>query len=92
MKMPTLAGLGTDLLRLSAWQRVWTLMAPFLCVGVYLACAGRTWWVSGVRSVCIRWWGISIRCTWGRRGWGRWGFLWGWGWWGGRMWRPVGQR
>jgi beta-carotene hydroxylase len=51
MKMPTVAELGGDLLRLTAWQRVRTLMVPFACVGVYVGCAMRGWSVPAVVAV-----------------------------------------
>lgn len=42
--MPLLAELGPDLLRITRFQRVWSLVLPFACVGLYVLLATHGIW------------------------------------------------
>ena len=49
--LPPIATLGTDLLRLTAWQRWSTVLVPFGCVAAYALFAHWRWWPAAVLSV-----------------------------------------
>lgn len=49
--LPTIHQLGDDLLRVTRWQQVQSVMRPFACIALYGWCAARGWWAPAVASV-----------------------------------------
>lgn len=49
--LPSLDSLGRDLLRVSPWQRTWSLLRPILCAGAYFVFAFHGWWAPAVAAV-----------------------------------------
>jgi beta-carotene hydroxylase len=42
--LPSLAGLGVELLRISRLQRIFAIILPFACIALYIAFASMRWW------------------------------------------------
>lgn len=49
--LPTLEILGTDLLRVTPFQRVWSILRPVFCVAAYFIFAVHGWWIPAVLAV-----------------------------------------
>jgi beta-carotene hydroxylase len=50
-ELPTLEILGKDLLRVTPFQRFWSIFRPVACVAAYFAFASQGWWVPAVLAV-----------------------------------------
>src|SRR5262245_48197160 len=50
---PKLSELGTDLLRLTAWQRICTIALPFAAFVGYWICAAAGHWIPAVASLIV---------------------------------------
>lgn len=48
---PTLEVLGKDLLQVTSFQRVWSILRPVFCVVAYFVCALHGWWIPAVLAV-----------------------------------------
>ncbi|MDB6095371.1 MAG: Fatty acid desaturase [Verrucomicrobia bacterium] len=50
-EMPALDDLGRDLLRVTSFQRFWSILRPASCASAYFIFAAQGWWVPAVLSV-----------------------------------------
>ena len=50
-ELPALEVLGRDLLRVTPFQRFWSIFRPFACAAAYFCFASQGWWVPAVLSV-----------------------------------------
>ncbi len=48
---PTLEVLGKDLLQVTSFQRIWSILRPVFCVAAYFAFAIQDWWIPAVLAV-----------------------------------------
>jgi len=49
--LPTLEVLGKDLLRVTPFQRFWSIFRPVTCAALYFVFAARGWWVPAILAV-----------------------------------------
>ena len=49
--LPTLEVLGKDLLEVTPFQRIWSILRPVFCVAAYFVFAARGWWMPAVLAV-----------------------------------------
>ncbi len=49
--LPSLDALGKDLLEVTSFQRVWSILRPVLCAAAYFVFAFHGWWIPAVCSI-----------------------------------------
>lgn len=51
VNLPSLDELGLDLLRVSSFERLWSIARPVLCIAAYVIFAWNGWWIPAVAAV-----------------------------------------